>query len=313
MTNTQNINGILNLNKPPGCSSHDMVYFVRRLFGTKKAGHTGTLDPMASGVLPMLLGSATKLSDLLLERDKSYCAVLKLGVSTDTMDTTGTVTKRAAGPLPGFEEVERAATGFMGEIWQRPPIYSAIKINGKKLYDYAREGKEIEAEPRLVRIYSISCEKTDVSGEYILNIECSKGTYIRSICHDIGEKLSCGGVMAALERTRSGKFCISNAYSPEYLEDHKAKGGIEAVSSLLLSCEDVLTEFARKKIILDEFYTRLAKNGAEIYIHKIKSENPEDFCLEDKILMYGCDNVLFALGKIKEYEAGPACKPVIFV
>lgn len=313
MTNTQNINGILNLNKPPGCSSHDMVYFVRRLFGTKKVGHTGTLDPMASGVLPMLLGSATKLSDLLLERDKSYRAVLKLGISADTMDTTGTLTKRANGPLPGFEEVKEAAMGFMGEIWQSPPAYSAVKINGRKLYDYAREGKEIKAEPRLVRIYSLSCEKTDAEGEYILDIDCSKGTYIRSICHDIGEKLSCGGVMAALERTRSGKFRVFEAHSPEYLEDYKAKNGTEALGSLLFSCEDILKEFAQKKVILDEFYTRLAKNGAEIYIHKIKAENPGDFCLGDKILMYSRENILFALGEIKDYEAGPACKPLIFV
>ena len=235
-----NICGVLNLNKPQGCSSHDMVYFVRRLLGIKKVGHAGTLDPMASGVLIVLVGGATKLSDLLSNHDKSYRAVLKLGIATDTMDITGKITKNTSGALPGLEDVKAAAQGFLGDIWQIPPIYSAIKIKGKKLYEYAREGVEIKPNPRQVSIYSITCDKTDKTGEYILDIACSKGTYIRSLCHDIGEKLLCGGVMAALSRTRSGEFDISGAYTPEYLESYKAEWGIEALGSLLVSCEDIL-------------------------------------------------------------------------
>jgi tRNA pseudouridine55 synthase len=262
----------------------------------------------------MLLGSATKLSDLLLARKKSYRAVLKLGISTDTMDTSGKITKCANGfRLPGFEEVEEAAKSFVGDIWQKPPIYSAIKINGKKLYDYARENKEVEPEPRAVSIYSIKCGQTEVLGEYILDIECSKGTYVRSLCHDIGEMLSCGGAMAGLERTRSGNFDISGSYLPEYLEKHKSNSGVESLCSLLVSCEDILKEVAQKKMVLEEFYSKLAKNGAEIYIHKLKAENPGNFCLGDKVLMYSCENILFALGEIQNYEQGPACKPIIFI
>jgi tRNA pseudouridine55 synthase len=156
------MNGVLNLNKPKGCSSHDMVYFARRLFNTKKAGHTGTLDPITSGVLPVLVGSATKLSDLLLAQNKSYRAVLKLGYFSDTMDITGNVTYKT-NVLPGFEKVEEAAKSFVGPISQMPPSYSAIKIKGKKLYEYAREGAAVEISPRAVTIYSINCKKKEAA------------------------------------------------------------------------------------------------------------------------------------------------------
>jgi len=314
MMDMNNINGILNLNKPEGRSSHDMVYFTRRLFGAKKAGHTGTLDPMATGVLPMLIGSATKLSDLLLNHDKTYRAVLKLGIFTDTMDTTGNIIKSSGNEsLPGFDEVKKAAESFIGEIEQVPPIYSAIKVKGRKLYEYARKGIEITPEPRKVNIYSLTCEKTENIDEYILNISCSKGTYIRSICHDIGEKLSCGGVMAALERTRTGSFDITNSFKPEYLENLKTEQGIESLMPLLISCEDMLKTVTEKKMILNEFYSKLAKNGAEIYLRKIENCDVFNFFIGDKILMYDYYNHLFALGEIKEYETGLACKPAIFV
>ena len=314
MINANNINGILNLNKPAGCSSHDMVYFVRRLFGVKKVGHTGTLDPMATGVLPILIGSATKLSDLLLNHDKIYRAVLKLGIITDTMDITGEIIKNAENKLlPGYDEVKKAAESFTGKIEQIPPVYSAIKVNGRKLYEYARNGIEIKPEPRKINIYSVTCEKTDKSDEYILNISCSKGTYIRSICHDIGEKLSCGGVMAALERTRTGNFDIANSFNREYLEEYKAEQGIEGLTSLLISCENILKSVTDKKIILGEFYSKLAKNGAEIYMNKIKNCDVSDFLAGDKVMMYDCNDILFALGEVKDYGNGLACKPVIFI
>jgi len=312
--NINNINGILNLNKPAGCSSHDMVYFIRRLFGVKKVGHTGTLDPMATGVLPILIGSATKLSDLLLNHDKTYRAVLKLGISTDTMDITGKIIKSVDETLlPKFDEVKKAAESFTGEIEQIPPVYSAIKINGKKLYEYARNGIEIKPEPRKVNIYSITCEKTEKFDEYILNINCSKGTYIRSICHDIGEKLSCGGVMASLERIRTGNFDISNSFTPEKLEKYKTERGIEYLISLLISCENILKSITEKKINLSEFYSKLAKNGAEIYIHKTENQRFSDFFIGDKVMMYDYNNILFALGEIKNYDNGLACKPVVFL
>ncbi|MCL1859899.1 MAG: tRNA pseudouridine(55) synthase TruB [Oscillospiraceae bacterium] len=314
MTNINNINGVLNLNKPAGCSSHDMVYLMRRLFNLKRVGHTGTLDPMATGVLPMLFGSATKLSDLLSNHDKQYKAVLKLGITTDTMDVTGNILNHTETEfLPDFPEIKKAVESFIGEIGQVPPVYSAIKIKGKKLYEYARNGIEIKPEPRKVNIYSIICEKTENPGEYILDINCSKGTYIRSICHDIGEKLSCGGVMADLERIRTGNFDISKSFTPDYLEKSKQEKGIEYLKSLLISCEDILINITDKKIFLDEFYSKLAKNGAEIYIYKIKSRNILDFSIGDKVLMYDYNNILFALGEVKDYHDGIACKPVIFI
>ena len=312
MTDINNINGILNLNKPKGCSSHDMVYFARRLFGLKRVGHTGTLDPMATGVLPMLIGSATKLSDLLLNHDKTYRAVLKLGITTDTMDTTGNIIKSAGNiALPDFKHVCEAAESFTGEIEQIPPVYSAIKVKGKKLYEYARNGIEIKPEARKVNIYSLTCEETENSDEYILNIDCSKGTYIRSLCHDIGEKLSCGGVMAALERTRTGDFDISKSFTRECLEKYKEEQGLEYLYSLLISCEDILKSVTDKKIILSEFYSKLARNGAEIYIHKIEKET--EFVVGDKVMMYDYNNILFALGEIRDYTDGIACKPIIFI
>lgn len=316
MTDTNNINGVLNLNKPEGKTSHDMVYFARRLFGIKKIGHAGTLDPMASGVLPVLAGNATKLSELLLERGKSYKTVLKLGISTDTMDITGNITKRAGNaPLPGFDEVKKAAGSFVGEIEQVPPVYSAVKINGRKLYEYARNGEQIKAGPRKVNIYSILCEKSGEPGEYILDIACSKGTYIRSLCHDIGEKLACGGAMAGLVRTKSGNFDISNSYTPETLEAYKKEKGGQYLTSLLVSCEDILKGFTDKQIYLSGFYSKLAKNGAEIYLYKIERETPavKNFCCGEKIMMYDQNGLLFALGKIGEYEGGLACKPEVFV
>ena len=311
-TNLNNTSGILNLNKPAGCSSHDMVYFIRRLFGVKRVGHTGTLDPMATGVLPILIGNATKLSDLLANHDKKYRAVLKLGIATDTMDITGNIIKIAKDAvLPDIDAVRKAAGNFIGEIEQVPPVYSAIKVKGRKLYEYARDGIEIKPEPRKVNIYSIICENTENTGEFILNIDCSKGTYIRSLCNDIGEKLTCGGVMAALERTRTGNFDISDSFSPGYLENHKKEHGTESLTSLLISCEDILKSITDKRIFFSEFYSKLAKNGAEIYMHKIHPEL--DIKIGDKVMMYDYNNILFALGEIKDYPDGVACKPAIFV
>ena len=311
--NNNNISGALNLNKPAGCSSHDMVYFTRRLFGLKRVGHTGTLDPMATGVLPVLIGGATKLSEILSDRDKSYRAILRLGLATDTMDITGNIISEAAenAPVPGIDEVKQAAAEFIGTIEQIPPVYSAIKLNGRKLYEYARDGIEIKPEPRVITIYSLTCESAGGPREYILDITCSKGAYIRSLCHDIGAKLKCGGVMAALERTRSGNFCISGAYTPEILESLKKDRGPEYLESLLISSEEILRGVTNKKIALSGFYEKLAKNGAEIYLHKIKPA--DDLRAGDKVLMYGENGALFALGEVRVYADGPACKPVIML
>jgi len=302
------INGVLNLNKPTGKSSHDMVYFARRIYGIKKVGHAGTLDPAASGVLPILIGSATKLSDLLLNHDKSYRALLKLGITTDTMDATGEIIK-SSNILPDFEQVRGVCKGFTGEITQIPPIYSAIKVKGRKLYEYARESKPTpELVPREVTVYDLICTETDKRDEYILDISCSKGTYIRSICHDIGEALNCGGIMAELVRTRSGDFDITQSYTSEQI------GALENPASAVISCERILQNFTDKKISLSAFYSKLAKNGAEIYLDKLDLDF--SYAIEnigDEALMYDNENKLFAFGEIKSFPDGLACKARIFI
>ena len=211
------MNGVLNLFKPAGITSHAAVSAVRRLYGAPKAGHCGTLDPMAAGVLPVMLGSAVKLSEYLVEHDKRYRASILLGVRTDTQDSTGAVTARCDGPLPGAEAVRQAAARFVGRIRQTPPMYSALKRDGKKLVDLARSGIEIERESREVTVDSIDVSERD--GEIFLDVRCGRGTYIRTLCDDIGELLGCHACMHSLERTAVGRFSASDAYTLDRLRE----------------------------------------------------------------------------------------------
>ena len=183
-------NGVLNVSKEKGYTSHDVVAKLRGITHQKKIGHTGTLDPDATGVLPVCLGKATKVCELLTDKDKTYQAVLLLGMETDTQDTTGTVTARA--PVTASEEdVREAVQSFTGSYDQIPPMYSALKINGKKLYDLARAGKEVERKARMVQIHEIRIEEIALP-RVTMTVTCSKGTYIRTLCYDIGRKLGCG-------------------------------------------------------------------------------------------------------------------------
>ena len=204
------IHGILNIYKKKGYTSHDVVAKLRGITGQRKIGHTGTLDPEAEGVLPVCLGRATKVCDLLTDRDKTYEAVLFLGIRTDTQDVTGTVTDR--GDVQGItrEMVEQAAHKYVGEYDQIPPMYSALKVNGKKLYELAREGKTIERKARRVRIYELEILE-EALPRVRLRVRCSKGTYIRTLCDDIGADLGCYGCMEALLRTRVGPFALEEA------------------------------------------------------------------------------------------------------
>lgn len=209
-------NGIINVYKEKGYTSHDVVAKLRGILKQKKIGHTGTLDPQAEGVLPVCLGTGTKLCDMLTDKDKEYEALLLLGVSTDTQDTTGTVLKEM--PVEASaDEVEQAILSYIGEYDQIPPMYSAIKVDGKKLYELAREGKEIERKARRVRILSIEILSMELPRVRI-RVECSKGTYIRTLCHDIGEKLGCGGCMEELLRTRVSSFDVREALTLESIE-----------------------------------------------------------------------------------------------
>ncbi|MDO4546123.1 MAG: tRNA pseudouridine(55) synthase TruB [Bacillota bacterium] len=238
--------GIIVLNKPQHWTSHDCVAVVRKATGVKRVGHGGTLDPMAEGVLPVFIGKAARIMEYLDADYKTYVCKVRLGVKTDTQDIWGQLLAVGDTSAIGFEEVKAALLSFTGEIEQIPPKYSALKINGKKLYEYAREGKDVEIKPRKIhvahiKVLSEKLERAEKSGsaetevsagsmefpgaaeagghvELTFEVKCSKGTYIRTICHDLGEKLGCGAAMAALTRTKSGTFDLENALSPEEIK-----------------------------------------------------------------------------------------------
>lgn len=221
------INGIIIVNKETGFTSHDVVAKLRGICGQKKIGHTGTLDPAATGVLPVCLGSGTKLCDMLTDRDKEYVAELLLGVETDTQDTTGSVLRESPVTVTE-EEVSRACLSFLGDYDQIPPMYSALKVDGKKLYELARAGKEVERKARRVRILEL--EILEMSLPVVkLRVVCSKGTYIRTLCSDIGQKLGCGGAMQNLQRTKAGRFRLEDGLTLGELQQLKDSGELERV------------------------------------------------------------------------------------
>ena len=221
------MDGLINVYKEQGFTSHDVVAKLRGILKQKKIGHTGTLDPEAEGVLPVCLGKATKVCELLTDKDKTYQAVLLLGVETDTQDTTGTVTARA--PVTASEEdVREAVQSFTGSYDQIPPMYSALKINGKKLYDLARAGKEVERKARTVQIHEIRIEEIALP-RVTMTVTCSKGTYIRTLCYDIGRKLGCGGCMEKLLRTRVERFTLEEAYTLSQIEKIRDEGQLEEI------------------------------------------------------------------------------------
>lgn len=202
--------GILIIDKPTGWTSMDVCAKLRGILREKRIGHAGTLDPMATGVLPVFVGRATKAVQFAENGRKEYHAVLKLGMVTDTQDTTGTVLETHPVTV-GADEVRAALEHFTGELLQLPPMYSALKVNGQKLYDLARQGKTVERKPRAITVYELELLEQSAPDEFALRVVCSKGTYIRTLCHDLGEYLGCGGCMAALRRTRSGSFSVENA------------------------------------------------------------------------------------------------------
>ncbi len=208
--------GLLLLDKPQGISSFGAAAAVRRVTGEKRAGHTGTLDPMATGLLPILLGQATRLTSLLMDTVKEYEAVLRLGTVTDTLDTTGEILSQS--PPAGEDALREILPRFTGSILQKPPMYSALKKDGVRLYQLAREGKEVERPQRPVTIERLELVKRVGPADYRLRVICSKGTYIRTLCDDIGRALGCGGVMAALRRIRTGGFSIQEAVTLDKLE-----------------------------------------------------------------------------------------------
>ncbi len=299
MENTAERSGLLILDKPEGITSHDAVYKIRRLYGTKRVGHTGTLDPLATGVLVMLIGRAAKAAEYLSSDEKKYTATLRLGFTTDTEDITGAVLSRSD-VLPKAAEVERAVREFEGETEQMPPMYSALKVGGKKLCDLAREGKTVAREPRPITIYSISAQPTAEPSDYILSVHCSSGTYIRTLCADIGARLGCGAVMATLRREGAGDFCIENALTLEQLEGMSE----EQRAAALIPTERLFGSLDR--VILPEFYFKLCLNGCEIYQKKIRTK----FEVGARVRLCTPEGEFFALGEVREYEGGTAIKAI---
>ena len=294
---TATATGVLVVNKPQGVTSHDVVSFVRRAYGTRQVGHTGTLDPMATGVLPVLLGRAVKASEFVMAEEKEYIAELTLGVTTDTEDTTGNILS-TCGDIPGEQAVAEACASFVGEILQTPPMYSALKVGGKKLYDLAREGVTVEREPRRITVGSIEPERIS-ERVYRLRIVCSKGTYVRTLCADVGRRLGCGGAMSALCRTRTGRFTLDGAVTLDELEAMTP----EERSALPLPTETLFEDLPA--IELEPFFARLAKNGCEIYLKKIG----KSYEIGQTVRMLA-DGEFFALGRVGEYPDGNAVKPV---
>lgn len=240
-----NINGVIVVNKPQNWTSHDCVAVVRRVIGVKRVGHTGTLDPMATGVLPVCVGTAARINEYLDYDTKTYDCVMKLGIITDTLDIWGEVLEER--PVPDMDEAVIAETimGFTGEISQIPPKYSALKVAGKKLYEYARAGQEVEIKPRKINIKHISVNNIDLENKEIsFTVECSKGTYIRSLCADIGEKLGCGACMSGLVRTKTGVFTLDDTVDIEAVK----KMSREELVSKLFPTDYPLVQFGRVEL-----------------------------------------------------------------
>lgn len=215
-------NGLINVLKPPGMTSHDVVSFIRRIYHLKRVGHAGTLDPAAAGVLPIALGSATRLLEYMTDTEKSYRVELTIGYETDTGDDTGTILNHIACSMPEKIKIEETLASFVGTIEQIPPMYSAIKIQGKKLYELARAGITIERQPRTVTIHSINLLHIDET-RILFDVTCSKGTYIRSLCTDIGQKIKCPVVMSFLVRTHVGRFSLERAFTLQEIEQDPPK------------------------------------------------------------------------------------------
>ena len=269
-----NINGIIVINKEKGFTSHDVVAKMRRILGTRKIGHTGTLDPEAAGVLPVCIGKATKVCDMILNSDKEYIAEIKFGITTDTQDIFGNILEEKSVSL-SKDEIENAVMSFEGEIEQIPPMYSAVKIGGKKLYEYARKGVEVERSARKVTIKKIDILETG-SDTAKIKVLCSKGTYIRTLCSDIGEKLSCGACMTSLLRTKSAGFDIENAVTLTKLEEDGYEKYLINTDFVFKSLPSFNADFDTKKRLLNGAKTTVS---APVGRYRVYDENGVFLCV----------------------------------
>ena len=288
--------GIIPLKKGENITSFFAVNKVRRIIGEKKCGHTGTLDPNATGVLPVAVGGATRFIELLPTHKKAYKATFKTGFCTDTLDVWGTVTETFNKEV-SFEEIERVTAEFKGEIMQLPPMYSAIKKDGKRLYELARQGIEVEREKRIVTIYNCDFVSFE-DGEYTIDVKCSKGTYIRSLISDIGEMLGCGAVMTKLRRTLSNGFSIEDAHTEDELK------GAEDVSAFLIPVDKALEAYPSIKV--SEAQAKRFRNGGELDASRLHAK-----LVPSLYRVYSPDGVFLGLGEFRENETNLFVKRIL--
>ncbi len=281
-----NIYGIINIYKAEGYTSHDVVNIVRKKLNKIKTGHTGTLDPNATGVLPICIGKATKITEYITNSIKEYVAVVKLGQTTTTQDIWGDITSKKDVNV-SKEDIVDAVHSFKGEIYQIPPMYSAIKINGQKLYNLARNNLEIERKKRKINIYNIKVNKFIKDTTFEITVTCSKGTYIRTLCHDIGEKLGCGACMASLLRTRSGNFYLKDCITLDDLDNYIKNDNIK---DIIIPIEDVLYNF--KRITVSALANRFLYNGNKISFSYLQNK---DLIYKESILAYDKDGTLVGI------------------
>ena len=278
------MNGVLNIYKPKGMSSFDVVRIVKKVCNIKKVGHTGTLDPEATGVLPVCVGRATKIIDYIMDSEKTYEVTFKLGVKTTTYDLEGEILEQCETEHLTSQEILEAVESFKGEYSQVPPMYSALKKNGVRLYELARKGIEIEREGRLITIYNIENIKID-SPLVSMKVSCSKGTYIRSLCYDIGEKLGVGATMTELNRSKTSVYEQENSININDLTK-------ENLNEYLISIEDALDMYS--KVTVGEKYAHLLINGVKVGDNRFTKDKIED----DKIYrVYDNNNVFIGLGR----------------
>ncbi len=283
------MNGILNIFKPKNMTSHDVVSILRKKTGIKRIGHTGTLDPMATGALPICIGKATRVSEYLLNLDKEYVAELTLGARTDTLDMEGKIVDTSNMTVTK-DDIINTVQSYVGDIKQMPPMYSALKHKGRKLYELAREGKTIERPSREIKIYSIEILNIKDNKKIRFKVSCSRGTYIRSLCDDIGFDLGTFGYMSYLMRIVAGSFGIENSYSLDYI-----KGlSIDGIKNIMIPMDSSLNHLDSFNIE-DEYYDKLI-NGV-----KIKLDNNIDF-KEEKLYKIYCKNLFIGIGKIVKLD-----------
>jgi tRNA pseudouridine55 synthase len=266
------LSGIICVDKPAGITSFDVVSRLRHILAERRIGHAGTLDPMATGVLPVFIGRATRAISLLPIQDKSYTATFRLGITTDTGDITGHVLTQSEVNV-GRAQLKEAIVAFKGEIMQVPPMYSAIKKDGKRLYQLARKGIEVERESRPIVIYSIELLDTCENNEYTINVSCSKGTYIRTLCEDIGKKLGCGATLSALRRTAAAGFNLESALTLEKLDALKEEG---TVSGCILNVEEPFMSLSEINVT-DKQAIRFS-NGGALSLSRIDDAPAEGLC-----------------------------------